>query len=66
MGTVGAVDNHGALDARERRQRKMANPENKVGSFIHRYTLADPLNHSFFKVKAEGLFRQEFDTHIII
>jgi hypothetical protein len=62
-GGVSAKDR--ALDARKRRQREMANPDNEVRPSIHGNTFAHPLDHPLFEMKTDCVPGCGSDAHLI-
>jgi hypothetical protein len=64
MRAPGAIRNNRTLDARQRGEREMTYPENKVRPFVHGYPLAYPFDDPPFEVKAACLLCESFNTHI--
>jgi hypothetical protein len=52
VGAAGTSDKDGALNAGQRRERKMTNPDNKIGPCVRGNTHAHSLDYPLFKVKA--------------
>jgi hypothetical protein len=57
MGTRGAADSDGALNAGKGGQGKVADPENEVGPRVHRSSPAYPFDHPLLTVNAGNLIR---------
>jgi len=64
MGAMGVIDEDRALDARQGRERKMANPDNEIRPSVHGNTFAHPLDYPLFKVKTDCFSGCGFDAHL--
>ncbi len=64
MGAMGVIDEDRALDARQGRERKMADPDNEIRPSVHGNTFAHPLDYPLFKVKTDCFSGCGFDAHL--
>jgi hypothetical protein len=61
----GSFCGYRTLETGRRRQRKMADPEHEVRSFVQRISSAYPFHDSFFKMDTKSAFYLEINIHVL-